>query len=152
MKNNTWFCCKTTKMHVKFWRRAILLIYLLIYSIGVIDWMIRGSNPGRGKWVSLLQKRPDWLWSPPSFIVNECRGRFPGVKWPRRYVGHPPSSSAELRMSGAMPSFREQIQLSKAIWSWELESHYLSSIQLFLLGLKWRLKYLIHEGWITHRS
>jgi len=49
------------------------------------------------KRVSLLQKRKDWLWIPPSLPFNEFRGSLPGVKRPELLVSHSPPSSAKVK-------------------------------------------------------
>ena len=55
---------------------------------------LRGSNPGGGE---IFRTRPDRPWDPPSLLYNLYRVSFPGVKWPRRGVTHPPPSSAEVK-------------------------------------------------------
>ena len=70
-----------------------------IYDRG---WTIRGSNPGRGKWLSSSPNRPDRIWGPFSPLLSGYWGSFPGVKRPERDVDYAPPSSARLRMSGAV--------------------------------------------------
>jgi hypothetical protein len=60
-----------------------------------------GSIPGKSKSFSLLQKCPHWLWGPPQPLIQW----MPEVKWPGCEGDHSPKSSAEVRMSGAIPLY-----------------------------------------------
>jgi hypothetical protein len=60
--------------------------------------MIRGLNPGRGKWFFCSPKRPDRLGGPPSLLCNGYRGIFSGVKWPGREADHLTPCSAPLAL------------------------------------------------------
>jgi hypothetical protein len=58
----------------------------------------RGSIPVRGKKYFSTTRRPDRLWSTPSFISNGYRGALsPGVKWTGREADHSHPSSAEVK-------------------------------------------------------
>ena len=47
-----------------------------------IGWMVRGSNPYRGKGFFSSPKHPDWLWGPPSLLFNGYWGFLWVVKQP----------------------------------------------------------------------
>ena len=68
------------------------------YSDWATDWMVRGSNPGRGKIYSFFffQKHPDRVRGPPSFLSIRYRGSFPGVRWSECEVNLSPPSSSEV--------------------------------------------------------
>ena len=51
---------------------------------------MRGSNPGRSKRFSVIQKFKPAL-------CSEVPGFFHGVKWPRREVNNPPPPRAEVK-------------------------------------------------------
>ena len=44
------------------------------------SWTVQCSNPDRGKWSSVPQKRPDLLCSPPSLLFYTYGGTFPRLK------------------------------------------------------------------------
>jgi hypothetical protein len=50
--------------------------------------MVRGSNLGRSRRFSLLKNRPDRLWGPPDFLLNNHWSSFPGMKQLRREGDH----------------------------------------------------------------
>ena len=56
--------------------------------------MVECSNSGKG--LSLLQRRPDGIWDPPSLLFNGYTGVFPGDKLPQRKFEHSPSFSCLL--------------------------------------------------------
>jgi hypothetical protein len=45
----------------------------------------------------IFRIHPYWSWGPPSLIYNGYRFSFPGVKWPRRGVDHPPHLAPMLK-------------------------------------------------------
>ena len=58
-------------------------------------WTVRGSNPGGDE---VFRTPPDRPWGPPSLLLyNGYQVSFPGVKRPGCGVGHPPTSSAEVK-------------------------------------------------------
>jgi hypothetical protein len=59
-------------------------------------------TPEGVKYFSVRQKHPDLLWGPHTLVFNEYRSSYPGIKQPRREVGHS-HLLPELRMSGAVP-------------------------------------------------
>ena len=66
-------------------------------SIGIATrygWTVRGSNPGWG-WDFRHPSRP--AIGPTQPPVEWVTSHFPGIRWPRRGVKHPPRSSAKLR-------------------------------------------------------
>jgi len=73
-----------------------------------------GSESPQGQQIfSFIQKnRPDRLWSVPNLLFNVYRRSFPGLKRQVREVDHSPLSSAELRMSGALPLFALYVFMS----------------------------------------
>jgi hypothetical protein len=64
-----------------------------------------GSESRQGQQIFFFypKNRPERLWSVPNLLFNVYRRSFPGLKWQVREVDHSLPSSAELRMSGAMP-------------------------------------------------
>jgi len=46
---------------------------------------------------------PDWPWSPPSLLYYGYWVSFPGVKWPRCGIDHPPPSRAKSRAIPLLP-------------------------------------------------
>jgi hypothetical protein len=59
--------------------------------------------PTRVRAYSLLHRRPHRLWGKTKLLFNGYRGSFQGIKRSERNVNHSPPSSAQLRMSGAVP-------------------------------------------------
>ena len=57
-------------------------------------WTVWGSNPG---WGETFRTWPDRPWGLSSFLHNQYRVSFPGLKRPGRGANHPPPSSAEVK-------------------------------------------------------
>jgi hypothetical protein len=62
----------------------------------------QGSNSDEGKKFFSTAQHPDWLWSPPSPYIMGARVHSPGIKWLGCEADHTPSSSAEVKNSGAV--------------------------------------------------
>jgi hypothetical protein len=52
---------------------------------------------GGTKRYSLFQNHPDWLWGPPSLLLEWCRTSFLGEKWLGYEVDHSPPFNAEVK-------------------------------------------------------
>ena len=65
-----------------------------------MEFAVRGSNSSRGKRVSFLQIRPDWLWGPPSLLFDGYRGPLLEIKRLVREAHYSPLSSTILNIIG----------------------------------------------------
>jgi len=71
-----------------------------------MGWMILGYNLSKGKRFLSSSKHEDWLWVPPSFLLNGQWGSFCEMKW----LGHeddgspPCTSSADNKNDCSSPS------------------------------------------------
>jgi hypothetical protein len=67
--------------------------YCSQYTDHTTGCMVSGSNDSRGKIFFSSPQCPDWLWGPPSSLLNAYRGPPPGVKQMRHDVDHSPASN-----------------------------------------------------------
>jgi hypothetical protein len=79
--------------------KCILITKYLVSYIthGLTGWAVQGSNPGRGKIIFSIAKRPDHLWGPPNFLFNSYQGSFLELKRPEHEVDHSFQSNAEVK-------------------------------------------------------
>jgi len=77
------------------------------------DWMVWGSNSGRGKRFFLLQNRPDLLWGPPRYWDS-----FPRIEQPRLEVDYSPPRSIDIKNKWSYTPYSPYMRSWRG---WELE-------------------------------
>jgi hypothetical protein len=75
----------------------LIILKCIYYSGKATDWTVRDSKPRRGKRHSSFPKRPDRLWSPPSFQFKGYRHSFLRLSRPGREVRNSSPTTAEVR-------------------------------------------------------
>ena len=79
-------------LHVMYIKDNQMLVFNFIFE--ATGWAVRGRIPMGTRFSAPVQTGPG---IPPNLLYNGYRVSFPGEKWPRRGVDHPPPSRAEVK-------------------------------------------------------